>query len=421
MVCRLERYLTLPRSQLLDEFLDRQGDHVVEYDGESLLPREIELDEQPLDEYLGIAHRTEDLCSAQDAHAKQRLRALQLQGGAVSEEEYCKAVAEQKHTVVAYTTASAAVYGIGSLRRNPNLLRAVLHRHTVEEAERGICDAVLLSFIFGEDEEDKADIALLSKHLSETGSGLITFTSPTLQPVFSPEASHSQQYKDYSAEPNKMDCPTSRTETDNDSVTKHKPKASGELPRGQSLWIPRLVVENKKPSDKNRQRSLNQCRVYCVASVQFLASLGVYRHPVFGAAIDGRCCYVLMAWTDEKGVRTSLRISPQYLTFAQITFLFDRDVRKFDITVPIQALQYMTFLLRLKREADEQKAELTRKILAHFRAPPTQSATQQPRSWTKAAQTKEFPKFHTPPPPPPKKSNQPKNEVPFRKGTTGTV
>lgn len=306
MVCRLERSLTLPRSQLLDEFLDREGDHIVEYDGESLLPREIELDEQPLNEYLDIAYWTEELCSAQDAHAKQRLKALQLQRGTVSEEEYCKADAEQNHTVVANNTARAAVSGVGSLRRNPNLLRAVLHRHTVEEAERGICDAVMLSFIFGEDEKDKTDIALLSKHLSETGSGLITFTSPTLQPASSPEASHSQQYKDYSAEPNEMDCPTSRTETDNDSVTQHKSEASGELPQGQSLWIPRLVVENKKPSDKNRQRSLNQCRVYCVASVQFLASLGVYRHPVFGAAIDGQCCYVLMAWTDEDGVRVLL-------------------------------------------------------------------------------------------------------------------
>lgn len=167
---------------------------------------------------------------------------------------------------------------------------------------------------------------------------------------------------------------------------------------------------------------MNQCRAYCVASVQFLAYLGVYRHPVFGAAIDGKICYVLMAWTDEKGVRVSLRISPQYLTFAQTTFLFDREVRTFNITIPIQAWQYLTFLLRLKREADEQKAELTRKILTHFRASQTQSATQQPRSWTKAAQTKEFPKFHRPPPPPPPKTpNRPEDDVSTRKGATHTV
>lgn len=381
----------------------------------------MKLVKQQLDEYLNIARRNQELCTAQASQATDRYFTLQRQRNTISVEERSKAGALRAHAAVAAEVAFAAGSSLERLDSDVQSLHAVLHHHTVEEAERGICDAVLLNFIFGQSEKDKKDVSLLCGRLSLTGSNIITLgSSSSSQSTSSLESSHTNQYDTYTAAPGKMDCPASRTETDNDSVTRHQPKEIMGLPQGVALYIPRLVVENKKPSDKNRKRSLNQCRAYCVASVQFLAYLGVCRHPVFGAAIDGKICYVLMAWTDEQGVRASICIPPRYLTFAQTTFLFDREVRTFDITVPIQALQYMMFLLRLKREADEQEAELTRKILTHFRASQTQSAAQKPRSWTKAAQMKEFPKFHTPPPPP-KTPNRPKNEVSSRKGATHTV
>ena len=79
-------------------------------------------------------------------------------------------------------------------------------------------------------------------------------------------------------------------------------------------------------------------------------------------------------------------------TLTQLTFLFDREVRQFDISSPIQALQYATFLLRLKRQADQDKAELTDRILGYYR---TNKLTQSPRPWHKAAQIAEFKEFHT--------------------------
>lgn len=395
------------------------------YDGDPPSPNKVQLDKQSLEEYLDIARWTGDLCLAQLTHARKRRVALQGQPETVSLEERSKARALRAHARIAFDTAAGAESTMEELENDADLLRTVLHHHTVEEAERGTCDAVLLSFVFGEGEKDKNDLSLLLGHLSRTASNLITLKPPPApRSASSPEESHADQYKAYYKAPDKMDCPASRTETDNDSITKHKPAEKGGLPQGDALCIPRLVVETKKPSDSNRQKSLNQCRVYCIASVQFFAHLGVYYYPVFGAAIDGKFCYVLMAWADEKGVRVPRprRLSPRYLTPTQTTFMFDREVRKFDITVPIQALQYMTFLLRLKREADAGRADLTNKVLAHFRASRNQPEVQTRRSWTKAAQAKEFPQFHTPPPPPPpKEPMQTHDDLSSTKGMALTV
>lgn len=301
VLCRMERFLSLPRNTLLDLYLDLK---VAKGHSDDAVSAEV------LSRYSTIAAHDESLCKAQAAKAvKSLVQALSDKAPLIDQ---LKLRAVRRHSDIAFTSAAEQISAISNLQFTENGLEDVLHSHAVEDADKAVCDAVLISQLPGETPKDQADISALQRHLQSTGSDFVLWSksapappapTPTTMPL------PSDRLKDYNTAPKaqatRMSCPASRTETDNDKIAKHKPGRGKEVLRDDALWIPRLVVENKKTSDPSIARATNQCRIYCVSAVRFLAYLGIHRHVVFGVAADGPLCSVLMAWTNEEGVRQS--------------------------------------------------------------------------------------------------------------------
>ncbi|KIJ61478.1 hypothetical protein HYDPIDRAFT_159531 [Hydnomerulius pinastri MD-312] len=77
--------------------------------------------------------------------------------------------------------------------------------------------------------------------------------------------------------------------------------------------------------------------MYCVAAVTFLAALGIEEYPVYGLVTNGNVGAVLLSWK-----------SPA----SKNIYIMERSIRTFDLSSPIEAFQFATFLLRLKDQDD---------------------------------------------------------------------
>ncbi|TFY81689.1 hypothetical protein EWM64_g2320 [Hericium alpestre] len=97
------------------------------------------------------------------------------------------------------------------------------------------------------------------------------------------------------------------------------------------ILLPQLIAEYKKVADQET-KALNQDRMYLVAAVDFYAAVGIKEYPVFGLAVHGSIGNVIMAWKAENGT----------------IHILERNIRKFDLANPIQAVMFAFFLLRLK-------------------------------------------------------------------------
>ena len=71
------------------------------------------------------------------------------------------------------------------------------------------------------------------------------------------------------------------------------------------MLLPVLVAEYKR-WDEDEAKSLNQGRFYCVASVTFLAALGIEGYPVFVLVTNGKVGAVLLSWQSQ-GKKVSAR------------------------------------------------------------------------------------------------------------------
>lgn len=70
----------------------------------------------------------------------------------------------------------------------------------------------------------------------------------------------------------------------------------------------------------------------------------------------------------------------------------ERSICIFDISVPIQAYHFAIFLIRLRLWAKEQRDELKKKIVKHFKDTPMD----QLHKWTKEAQALQYFEIHNP-------------------------
>ncbi|KAJ7093528.1 hypothetical protein C8R44DRAFT_684942 [Mycena epipterygia] len=80
--------------------------------------------------------------------------------------------------------------------------------------------------------------------------------------------------------------------------------------------------------------------MYPVSMVAFYVTLGVDDYRFFALVTSGKVGAILMAWKSSKHART---------------YLIEGIVRNFDISSPIQAFHFATFLLRLRDEQDKLK------------------------------------------------------------------
>ncbi|KAF9525861.1 hypothetical protein CPB83DRAFT_858756 [Crepidotus variabilis] len=129
----------------------------------------------------------------------------------------------------------------------------------------------------------------------------------------------------------------------------------------QQLLIPFILNEYKRNSDAIHQ-AFNQVRMYCVSAVEFLASIGITDYPVWGVVAAGNEGAITMAWkstsswTDPAGsskVQTRGQASGP-----RTNFIFDRNVKKFDLSDPLQAYHFLTCIHRIHRLEDRLRAKL---------------------------------------------------------------
>ncbi|KIM44004.1 hypothetical protein M413DRAFT_373035 [Hebeloma cylindrosporum] len=143
-----------------------------------------------------------------------------------------------------------------------------------------------------------------------------------------------------------------------------------------SLCVPFFCVENKK-DDKTVLQAFNQCRIYCISCVKFLAALGIVGFPVYGLVTTGLQGTIMVAWnsqelTGKKGVVDAK-------DKCDFTILMDSYLVSFDLTIPLEAYRFMLAVhriylygLELQDEIKKQNLEdiLTRPGFADWAMPP---------------------------------------------------
>ncbi|KAJ7263684.1 hypothetical protein B0H12DRAFT_1217397 [Mycena haematopus] len=136
------------------------------------------------------------------------------------------------------------------------------------------------------------------------------------------------------------------------------------------LILPHFIVEYKKTDDKDGAKALNQGRMYLVSMIAFYTALGIEDYPFFALVTSGKMGAILMAWKSSKHARTHL---------------IERNVRTFDISSPIQAFHFATFLLRLRDDQTKLKDLVKSKLLAGGKKE-TEALRARLRKWSKLAQ-----------------------------------
>ncbi|KAJ6611598.1 hypothetical protein B0H10DRAFT_353035 [Mycena sp. CBHHK59/15] len=132
------------------------------------------------------------------------------------------------------------------------------------------------------------------------------------------------------------------------------------------LLLPHFVAKYQKLSHDEGQ-VLIQGRMYLASLVAFYSALGIDDYPFYGLVAYGKVGSLLMAWKSS--------------THKQ-TYLVEHNVCKFDITVPIEAFQFATFLLRLRDDQQRLKKRVEERLKKGV-------DRERLRRWTKSAQMSE--------------------------------
>jgi len=148
------------------------------------------------------------------------------------------------------------------------------------------------------------------------------------------------------------------------------------------IYVPSLFAEYKKNNTSIRQ-AFNQAMLYCSYGVNFLFGLGITDEPVWGLVGAGTEGTIIMAWMSTRSLAKTMDLEKgvcaEYLTFKfwltsvkNYTFVIDSYTRSFDLTQPLQVLQFMTSISRIyKRREDLLKKLKERLDPSIFVNPPT--------------------------------------------------
>ncbi|KZT20948.1 hypothetical protein NEOLEDRAFT_1244908 [Neolentinus lepideus HHB14362 ss-1] len=125
-------------------------------------------------------------------------------------------------------------------------------------------------------------------------------------------------------------------------------KQEGAAKEFRSLYAPVLLTEYKKASEADAHVGINQARLYTVAGSKFLAHLGVYDFPVFGLVTDGARGAVSCTYTSPPEKKEGARSTKAPLL--ETTRVTEGNARIFDISTPLGAFHFSTFLCMLVKE-----------------------------------------------------------------------
>ncbi|KAJ3503041.1 hypothetical protein NLJ89_g8612 [Agrocybe chaxingu] len=118
-----------------------------------------------------------------------------------------------------------------------------------------------------------------------------------------------------------------------------------------ALLVPVFFAEYKKIKDEV-EKAFNQCRMYCISGVEFLSTLGIHDFPVFGLVTTGSQGTILMVWKSTRVVdleddSTNYRTKAAQAQALTYTYVMDHNLASFDISIPIQAMQFVITIHRI--------------------------------------------------------------------------
>ncbi|GBE81446.1 hypothetical protein SCP_0311750 [Sparassis crispa] len=284
-----ERELTFPRNKAVDFFL-----------GGDISP---EMQKDLAETQTNFAEAYHDHCLAVQKLARDYSPAVRYQAGAASSQ------------------ALEFSLQIKSISVKPSKMLDILRDHAASEPLRGICDAIVVSSIVDAFDHKNSSAtqtfrkkqALVQHTLTtqlkdqDTSSDELAYQPPSQLSMRTPavrvkrtasrsraQAADNIDWQKHVADPFINSC---------SPLVLQDPTKSGDRPRDldpevitkDQLLLPVLVVAYKRWND-GQVKSLNQGRFYCVASVTFLAVLGIEGHPVFALVTNGVVGAVLLSW-----------------------------------------------------------------------------------------------------------------------------
>ncbi|KAL6308097.1 hypothetical protein BKA93DRAFT_599225 [Sparassis latifolia] len=355
-----ERELTFPRNKAVDFFLD--GDNSAE------------MQKNLAETQTSLARAYHDHCLTAQRPAHDYSLDAQNQADAAS------------------TQALQFFLQLKSVSVKPSKMLDILRNHAASEPLRGICDAIVVSHIVdtldGKNspatqkflkkqalvqhtlttqpkDKDRSSDELASQPPSQPSTGTPVVRAKKTTSRSRVGAADNVDWQKRVGDPFVNSCSPLVLQDPTDSDDRPRDLDPEAITKDQ-LLLPVLVVEYKRWNE-DPAKSLNQGRFYCVASVTFLAVLGIEGHPVFALVTDGVVGAVLLSWQ-----------SPQ----TKKIYVIERNVCTFDLSKPLQAFHFATFLIRL-REQHEKLQALFEAKKTEFKA---KVSAEQFEEWTMAAQ-----------------------------------
>ncbi|KAJ7442924.1 hypothetical protein B0H11DRAFT_2291930, partial [Mycena galericulata] len=132
------------------------------------------------------------------------------------------------------------------------------------------------------------------------------------------------------------------------------------------LLLPHATAEYKKHGD-SQSKALNQGQFYLISVVSFYAALGIVDRPFYGLITEGNRGAILMAWKSKPKPKAKAKSKsnkqPQSKSeeLAQI-YIMERNVCLMDISKPLEAFQFATFLIRLREDQEALKKLVQKKL-----------------------------------------------------------
>ncbi|KAI0048409.1 hypothetical protein FA95DRAFT_1073160 [Auriscalpium vulgare] len=116
-----------------------------------------------------------------------------------------------------------------------------------------------------------------------------------------------------------------------------------------ALLLPLLVHEYKRRGlDSGAHSAANQARLDLAAMVKFLGKLTIFGLSVYAVVTEGPVGVVLFAWGEEVKVKVEVEGSSKVISQTRV-HIVDRNVRGFDISTTEGAINYATFIAKVKR------------------------------------------------------------------------
>ncbi len=164
--------------------------------------------------------------------------------------------------------------------------------------------------------------------------------------------------------------------------------------------LPLLVVEHKK--ERSVVQGPNKLRMDLAACTAFLEALCITKFPIFGLSTNGcqgvvTCCELeLVEVPLNEGEKYPVKVSIAILVCSTVsssdnstlqhTRIFERNARIFDISKPIEAFNFVTFLCSL---ADDHAHKLVNIFQARCDQVVKLNTQNHVQNWTMAAQVRE--------------------------------